>query len=644
MFEESARDREALTEERRRRLVFLRMGMLLCLLLVLMDSNPPRSSPGRERPVSAPSEDFERITFSPEIEAKITALKPPATLISKQNITGLYRGSVNGDRALFHLSSVGITHVPWLSYVYGVGKTYHLSRDSPRSTLYPVQGFIVSLDDYSAVITAFANPFVNRKLALEIDEGFSGANSRGNISKASYTQVPDQSGAPPLQISSRPIEYNSSRLHPLVINITGAPGLRMVSFASVLDLEGLSLSSGLRTSQKFYQLISEETLPANFRPLIYPKFGVESCDYTMEVTVSFDENALTLGETSYASEIIGEAKSLECPAMWMNLQSTRLTAELLDRKINAYVTLALLVCLAQIGFFVVQLRYSSASGTLGKISILCLSSQALLDSILCVAHLMLCAAFSKHSIPFLSVAALELLLFSVFGMRCVIGVYQTRHAQEFIREGISDLRRRLAFLQARFCVSLFGVMILIYSFSFHPFLLMILFSVWVPQIIWNAVAGTRLGLSYVYLLGTGLSRLILPLYVMCCPQNMFAILFDGLLYAPATCVGLVVWTTLQIGVLITQDLFGPRYFVPKFLLPARYDYFRPISHGLISPNVENVDVEHGLLPECVICYCVVDGEHMITPCDHVFHKHCLSRWMEVKLECPVCRASLPPLE
>lgn len=32
---------------------------------------------------------------------------------------------------------------------------------------------------------------------------------------------------------------------------------------------------------------------------------------------------------------------------------------------------------------------------------------------------------------------------------------------------------------------------------------------------------------------------------------------------------------------------------------------------------------------------------IITPCNHVFHRDCLVRWMEVKLDCPVCRSSLP---
>ena len=584
------------------------------------------------------------MTFNPKIEASINALQPQAALTSKYNITGLYRGTAHDDKALFHFNSVGITNIPWLGFVFGVGKVYHLGGDSPHSTLFPVQGFLVTKEDYSSEITAFAAPFVNRKLALEIDLGFL-KHAPGELSAnlSSSDTSPLDSTLFHGNFSSL-TNVNSTRPPPVALNVSGAPGLRVVAYSSISDLKLLSSPQNSISSQKVYQLLDEELLPANFRPLLYPKTDVEMCDYTMQLIVTFDEQPLLVGESTMASEISGEARSSDCPAFNLTLQSTRLTAELLDRKINAYVTLALLVCLAQIGFFVVQLRYSSTLGTLGKISILCLCSQALMDSMLCVAHLMLCAAFSKYSIPFLSVAALELLLFSVFGMRCVIGVYQTRYAQELAREGVIGLRQRFAFLQARFCLSLFGIIFILYLFKGHPFIWFILFSVWVPQIVWNAVAGTRLGLSYIYLFGTGISRLILPLYVMCCPRNMFAIIFEGLVYAPVTCLTLVAWTALQLVVLVLQDLFGPRFFVPKFLLPARYDYFRPLSNALVTSNDEQVDIEQGLLPECVICYCVVEGEHMITPCDHVFHKQCLGRWMELKLECPVCRTNLPPLD
>jgi len=40
----------------------------------------------------------------------------------------------------------------------------------------------------------------------------------------------------------------------------------------------------------------------------------------------------------------------------------------------------------------------------------------------------------------------------------------------------------------------------------------------------------------------------------------------------------------------------------------------------------------------------ITGKLMKTPCRHYFHDKCLKGWMEIKLECPFCRAPLPSLE
>lgn len=51
--------------------------------------------------------------------------------------------------------------------------------------------------------------------------------------------------------------------------------------------------------------------------------------------------------------------------------------------------------------------------------------------------------------------------------------------------------------------------------------------------------------------------------------------------------------------------------------------------------------------DCVICYNEIDVNdrkgYMLAPCDHIFHRHCLEQWMEVKMECPICRCNLPSL-
>jgi Ring finger domain len=48
-----------------------------------------------------------------------------------------------------------------------------------------------------------------------------------------------------------------------------------------------------------------------------------------------------------------------------------------------------------------------------------------------------------------------------------------------------------------------------------------------------------------------------------------------------------------------------------------------------------------------ICYDGIDirkrRDCMLALCHHLFHRECLSQWMDVKMECPICRTELPAL-
>lgn len=58
---------------------------------------------------------------------------------------------------------------------------------------------------------------------------------------------------------------------------------------------------------------------------------------------------------------------------------------------------------------------------------------------------------------------------------------------------------------------------------------------------------------------------------------------------------------------------------------------------------EDADASDGVLPiECCVCCERFGHEKTIkrTPCKHVFHQDCLSRWLSVTDSCPVCRKEL----
>lgn len=125
----------------------------------------------------------------------------------------------------------------------------------------------------------------------------------------------------------------------------------------------------------------------------------------------------------------------------------------------------------------------------------------------------------------------------------------------------------------------------------------------------------------------------------------------------------------QVALLMAQTYLGPRCFIPKSMLPAKYDYHRPLTHRELSSGAPDQTAlltsnDEGSAPsaelggavggdeetgegsvECVICMNPVDLTRplarMVAPCSHCFHTPCLQRWMEVKMECPTCRRALP---
>lgn len=341
-------------------------------------------------------------------------------------------------------------------------------------------------------------------------------------------------------------------------------------------------------------------------------------------------------------------------------------------QVEFYTLIYSLICISQVILVIQQLKHSLNPASSSKISILSICSLSLLDSVICVSHLLLGASLPRvFFASFIWISLIKLILFAVFQMRIIINILRARYNQEIANSGFIEFRNRLIQLHLRFYGVVLLSFILLFTFRTQPILLVLIFySFYWPQIIHSVIYGTRHSFSMVFLIFNALSRIFLPLYLLACPDNFLVHLWqyisptvevhqnNVILYnAPNShnilaCYFLIFWLSLQIIILMLQFNYGPRFFVPKRFLPQKYDYKRMIPpHLRPEPCTTGGDPTCENHIECVICYNPIEFEensgnnsYMITPCDHIFHDACLTQWANVKLECPVCRQTLPSLD
>lgn len=227
-------------------------------------------------------------------------------------------------------------------------------------------------------------------------------------------------------------------------------------------------------------------------------------------------------------------------------------------------------------------------------------------------------------------------------------------------------------------------------------------SFWVPQIYRNIMRNCRKALHWQFVIGESCLRVI--------PFVYFYTYKDNVLYVENSynaCYVLVGWLWIQVWILISQEILGPRFFVPEGWAPTAYDYHpllrdngngeagsnMPVgfTEAIASPSspiaefalpIATSSFPTALRPpsqtrdktkrtfDCAICILNFDvpivpspaiasieeihtalaaitvfsrRAYMVTPCRHIFHSACLEGWMRYRLQCPICRENLPPL-
>ena len=367
----------------------------------------------------------------------------------------------------------------------------------------------------------------------------------------------------------------------------------------------------------------------------------------------------------------------------------------------------MLTCLTQIVVLLRQLLHTQAQSAATRVSLLCIGWQTVLDALLCLVHIYLSLAMQPLFTAFASVAFFKLLIFCVIEMKYMAIIIQARNVNnggnttELLRRQIAMLHLRFyVALIASFLAFFYA------GETYRTVYVLALYSFWVPQIIQNVITEAKRPLHTYYIYGMSLTRLVAPIYIFAVPNNFLKEVYPDSPTNLFMCEMLFLWVGIQTAVLIAQGRYGARFMIPARFLPPKFDYSRPIPASLLPPEnvdlspseslrneraVPSTEVQalvardpspHGSsgitrnrikgkrvnrsesgmttetvtpsptnpsLPcfDCVICYNPIDVRnrrgYMLAPCDHLFHRECLVQWMEVKMECPICRKELPAL-
>ena len=315
------------------------------------------------------------------------------------------------------------------------------------------------------------------------------------------------------------------------------------------------------------------------------------------------------------------------------LKATPADTAAYETKAVRYSAMTTLVALVQVSLTVRQMNAMSSSTAAARLSLLCIGQQAVMDAFFCLMHLTLGIMVEPLFNSFATAGFVQFCLFGIFELRMLLLTWRAR------RRGMVDawtLQTELSALYARFYGALLGSLLICYNLRrYMRALMLILHLFWIPQIVRSCRTDSRPPFLKSYVLGMSITRLVLPLYLFACPTNLLKV-------APSVAMSLTLILLVggQALIVLLQTSLSPRWFIPRQFLPPKYDYFRPV--------VLKGDIETGDLEDCVICMNPLfdpgsgePGSIMVAPCDHFFHKHCLERWMAVKMECPSCRRALP---
>lgn len=119
--------------------------------------------------------------------------------------------------------------------------------------------------------------------------------------------------------------------------------------------------------------------------------------------------------------------------------------------------------------------------------------------------------------------------------------------------------------------------------SILRFILFLMYSFWIPQIVTNVVRDTRKPLHPHYILGMTVTRLAVPLYIFGCPDNFMRIEVDK-----TWCICLGAFVGVQAAILLLQHYLGSRCFIPRQVCESTAIFGIPSEMILYDPEFDSL--------------------------------------------------------
>ncbi|KAJ1777598.1 hypothetical protein GGH19_002353 [Coemansia sp. RSA 1807] len=319
------------------------------------------------------------------------------------------------------------------------------------------------------------------------------------------------------------------------------------------------------------------------------------------------------------------------------------------QKTTRYFRTGLALMLAQAALLFLQMRATTTHAAMSMVSHHTLAMLAVLYTYIFIMHSIACLAFGGIYLIFGFVTIAAYLLSMSLYLKYLICVWKVQSPDAFDALNAAG-RRGLLTVYVKFYAVLIPGVYTIYAFIdtrsrlsqwLMAILLTAMYSYWLPQIWLNVRRGVARRLRIDYIVGSSIVHLFLPVYFFACPENIAFIRPTPLIWV------LVAYNLSQAAVLVLQRFLGALFFIPAVLRPDVYSYCASLP-SVDEESCVGADQQTESMHKCPICLMPVDATsssesaHAVTPCHHVYHEACLANWMEIKLECPVCRAALPP--